>query len=181
MAQPDRIRQIQARLPASPHRESARRHAAPPGHTLVELTVVMLVIGVLASFGVPKFMRSLEQSRVDMAATNLRAIWTAQRLYWLKHQTYAQTLDVLISDPTGRPDLPDSFLDATSRHLAHPFGLCCYDELSYRDSQGFYRSPRPELRRVPGRGRLTIDQTGVVTGSITGPTETSTIQRGRFQ
>ncbi len=89
MAWTHRVRGTEARLPGRFTSRVSRRHDAPHGHTLVELTVVMLVIGVLASFGVPRFVHSLEQSRVDMAATNLRAIWTAQRLYWLKHQTYA--------------------------------------------------------------------------------------------
>src|SRR4051794_8114871 len=80
---------------------------ASRGHTLIELAVVMLVVGVLAATGIPRFMRSIEQSRVDMAASNLRAIWTAQRLYWLKHQTYAEHLESLFGDPVDG----ENFLD----------------------------------------------------------------------
>jgi type II secretory pathway pseudopilin PulG len=63
-------------------------------------------MSVLTAMGAPRFMRALEQSRVDVAAANLRAIWTAQRLYWLKHQTYACDLSSLISDADG-----ENFLD----------------------------------------------------------------------
>jgi type II secretory pathway pseudopilin PulG len=142
----------------------------------------MLVIGVLASFGVPKFMRSLEQSRVDMAATNLRAIWTAQRLYWLKHQTYAQTLDVLVSDPNPAPALPESFLDASIPTPSSPGtdSATYVCQMSYQDTNDFTvtatRSPTGSWS-----GQLTIDQTGVVTGSITGPDGNVYIPTPQFQ
>jgi type II secretory pathway pseudopilin PulG len=92
--------------------QGASHHGAPRGNTLVELTIVMLVMSVLTAMGAPRFMRALEQSRVDVAAANLRAIWTAQRLYWLKHQTYAPDLGSLISDADG-----ENFLDP---HVSSP-------------------------------------------------------------
>jgi Tfp pilus assembly protein FimT len=58
--------------------------------------VTIAVIAVLTSFGIPRFMKALEQSRVDIAAANLRAGWTARRLYWLKYQTYADSMSSLI-------------------------------------------------------------------------------------
>jgi type II secretory pathway pseudopilin PulG len=63
-------------------------------------------MSVLTAMGAPRFMRAIEQSRVDVAAANLRAIWTAQRLYWLKHLTYAHDVSSLISDVDG-----ENFLD----------------------------------------------------------------------
>ena len=74
------------------------------GFTLVEIMVVLVVLGILVSMGVPKFQQSLEQSRADVAGANLRAIWSAQRLYWLQNRTYAPDLNTLLSasliDPT---------------------------------------------------------------------------------
>ena len=75
------------------------------GHTLVELMVVMCIMALLVSFGVPRFVHSLEQARVDMAATNLRAIWTAQRLYWLDNRTYTTTLSVPVSQNLLDPSI----------------------------------------------------------------------------
>ena len=70
--------------------------ARTPGYTLIEMLVALIVTGVLLSFGVPKFQQSLEQSRADVAGANLRAIWAAQRLYWLENRTYAPDLNTLL-------------------------------------------------------------------------------------
>jgi prepilin-type N-terminal cleavage/methylation domain-containing protein len=37
------------------------------GFTLVELAVVIVIIGVLAAFGVPKFLQSVEKSKATEA------------------------------------------------------------------------------------------------------------------
>src|SRR3954454_24416241 len=91
---------------------AARR--AGYGHSLIEIMVAVAVVGVLTSFGVPRFTRSLEQSRVDVAASNLRAIWMAQRLFWLKHQAYSDSLAGLVSDPADGENFLDPSLDASS-------------------------------------------------------------------
>jgi prepilin-type N-terminal cleavage/methylation domain-containing protein len=70
-------------------------HARLSGFTLIELMVVVAVVGVMASFAVPSYRRTIEQSRVDIAGANLRAIWAAQRLYWLENQTYTTDLGLL--------------------------------------------------------------------------------------
>jgi prepilin-type N-terminal cleavage/methylation domain-containing protein len=55
------------------------------GFSLIEVMTVSLIMGVLASFSVPRFSRAMEQSRANLAVANLRTIWTAQRAYWLQH------------------------------------------------------------------------------------------------
>ena len=64
------------------------------GYTLVEMMIVLVVMGVMISFGIPQFSRALEQSRADVAGANLRAIWTAERIYWLDNRTYTTNLQV---------------------------------------------------------------------------------------
>jgi prepilin-type N-terminal cleavage/methylation domain-containing protein len=76
--------------------KKSNTHAARRGHSLVELMVVMTIMGVLGSMGIPRFQRSLEQSRADVAGANLRAIWSAQRLFWLDHRKYARDLQTLV-------------------------------------------------------------------------------------
>jgi type II secretory pathway pseudopilin PulG len=68
---------------------------AARGYTIVEAVVTLVIMAVLISMGVPKFQRSLEQSRADVAGANLRSIWSAQRLYWLEYRTYAPDLATL--------------------------------------------------------------------------------------
>jgi len=50
---------------------------------------------------VPTFQKAIEQSRIDIAAANLRAIWAAERLYWLENHVYTDNMtknDPLQSD-----------------------------------------------------------------------------------
>ncbi len=136
------------------------------GHTLIELTVVMFVMALLASFGVPKFVHSLEQARVDMAATNLRAIWTAQRLYWLKHQTYATNLSFLYCDTSDTENenflaLPDPV------DPSQPYYQCAVipGNTTAIDFQATAtRSPSNSWS-----GTLSIGSNGVVTSTVTDP------------
>ena len=48
------------------------------GFTLVELAVVIVIIGVLAAFGVPKFLQSVEKSKASEAFNYLSAIQAAR-------------------------------------------------------------------------------------------------------
>jgi Tfp pilus assembly protein PilE len=61
------------------------------------MMVVLVVVGVMTSFGVPQFTRALEQSRADVAGANLRAIWTAERIYWLDNRKYTSALQDLVT------------------------------------------------------------------------------------
>ncbi len=74
-----------------------RKNHARRGFSLLELAIVTVIIGILATASIPSFQRALEQSRADLAAANLRAVWSAQRLYWLDNRTYAASLATLES------------------------------------------------------------------------------------
>lgn len=148
------------RTPRPPGR-SGGRGAGRRGHTLVEITVCMLVLAVLSSYGVPRFTRALEQSRVDVAAANLRAIWTAQRLYWLKHQSFAGDLAALISDPNADPLPPDNFLDPhlNSDASTYTCGVTAADATTF--------TATAVRTGVSGwSGSLQIDESGTVSGSV---------------
>jgi prepilin-type N-terminal cleavage/methylation domain-containing protein len=75
------------------------------GYSLLETIVALVVFGVLVSMGIPRFQQSLEQSRADVAGANLRAIWSAQRLYWLQNRTYSPDLPTLLSANLIDPSL----------------------------------------------------------------------------
>ncbi len=69
------------------------------GFTLVELAIVIVIIGVLASFGVPRFRDAVERSKAGEALNYLSAIRSAQERYHAREGTYAEdvtTLDVSI-------------------------------------------------------------------------------------
>ena len=68
---------------------------ARKGFTLVELAVVIVIIGVLAAFGVPRFLQSVERSKAAEAFQYLAAVRSAQERYLSKEGIYAITLDKL--------------------------------------------------------------------------------------
>ena len=80
-------------MPTTP--STADRSAARRGFTLTELMVVTTIIGVMAAMAVPSFQRAIEQAQADIAVANLRAIWAAERLYWLEPRDYADAYPTL--------------------------------------------------------------------------------------
>jgi prepilin-type N-terminal cleavage/methylation domain-containing protein len=65
------------------------------GFTLVELAVVIVIIGVLAAFGVPKFLNSVEKSKAAEAWNYLSAVQSAQERYLAQNGVYTATLTSL--------------------------------------------------------------------------------------
>jgi prepilin-type N-terminal cleavage/methylation domain-containing protein len=161
---------------------SSRHRDTPRGHTLIELLIVLLVVGILASMGIPRFTRSLEQSRVDIAAANLRAIWTAQRLYWLKHQTYASSLTSLVSDPGTSTQLvsdnPDgeNFLDPS---VNSPNATYVYAVTFASTTDFTATATRPPSSSWTGT--LSIASDGSVTGSVLDPSGSAYTPSPSFQ
>lgn len=71
------------------------------GFTLVELAVVIVIIGVLASFGVPKFMQSVERSKAAEAFNFLSAVRDAEERFASKEGTYTTNFVATTSSPLG--------------------------------------------------------------------------------
>lgn len=73
------------------------------GFSLVELSVVVIIIGVLAAFGVPRLLQSVERSKASEAFNYLAAVRTAQERYQARMGEYATDfadLDMAQSTPT---------------------------------------------------------------------------------
>jgi prepilin-type N-terminal cleavage/methylation domain-containing protein len=65
------------------------------GFTLVELAVVIVIIGVLAAFGVPKFLNSVERSKASEAFGYLAAVRSAQERYMAQYGKYTKDVSNL--------------------------------------------------------------------------------------
>jgi type IV pilus assembly protein PilA len=82
------------------------------GFTLVELAVVVVIIGVLAAFAVPRFLSSVERSKAAEAFNYLSAVQAAQERYHARQGTYADDvtkLDIKMSASKYFTEGPVSF------------------------------------------------------------------------
>lgn len=68
------------------------------GFTVIELLAVMVIIGLLASFGVSRFWKAKERGLWTAVKSDLRNVATQQERYFNDHLQYA-------TDPTMLPDL----------------------------------------------------------------------------
>ncbi len=129
------------------------------GFTLVEVCIAMTVICVLVTMAVPLYTRAVEHARVDVASAKLRTVWSAERVYWLEHRTFATSL----LDLQGM-DLLDPSLAASQ---SSPSAVFVYQVVS-ADADSFLARA---VRNGSGSwvGQLQITESGGVTGSITGP------------
>ena len=62
------------------------------GFTLVELLVVIVVIGMLASIAIPKFANSKQKTALAAMKSDLRNLVTAEQAYFSDWGTYTATL-----------------------------------------------------------------------------------------
>ncbi len=65
------------------------------GFTLLELLVVVLIIGILASIALPQYRKSVFKSRAARAMVTGKAINDAQKRYFLEHGEYTHEIDNL--------------------------------------------------------------------------------------
>jgi prepilin-type N-terminal cleavage/methylation domain-containing protein len=129
-----------------------RPRPRPRGYTLLEMLVALVVTGVLLSIGVPQFQQSLEQSRADVTGANLRAIWSAQRLYWLQNRTYAPDLNTLLSA---------NLIDPTLTTATTPYSYAIT-----ADSSSDFTATATRGGSTSWNGSFAITSTGTITGSV---------------
>ena len=65
------------------------------GFSLVELSVAVIIIGVLAAFGIPRMLKSVERSKAAEAFKYLASVRAAQERYQALNSTYANDLSLL--------------------------------------------------------------------------------------
>jgi general secretion pathway protein G len=108
-----------------------RRGGTQPGFTLVELLVVLVILGLLASVAAPQAMRYLGGAKHDAAKLQLQGLVTAVDLYRLdvgRYPTREEGLAALLQRPSGvdRWNGPyvrkaDQLLDPWSRSYRYRF------------------------------------------------------------
>ena len=77
------------------------------GFTLIEIMVVIVIIGILASVIVPRIMDNPDKARTAKAKHDIQALESALDIYRLDNYTYPTTdqgLEALVSKPGGSPE-----------------------------------------------------------------------------
>jgi general secretion pathway protein G len=76
------------------------------GFTLIEVMIVVVILGILASIVVPKIMGRPDEARATRTLQDIRAIGAALDLYRLDNYSYPNTeqgLDSLVKKPANLP------------------------------------------------------------------------------
>jgi general secretion pathway protein G len=85
------------------------------GFTLIELMIVVVILGILATTIMPKILNSTVKAQVAKAKIDMRQIMTALALFKTENghfPTTSEGLQALVSNPGGLPDYdPDGYLD----------------------------------------------------------------------
>ena len=97
------------------------------GFTLVELLLVMVVLGVLATIVIPKFNKTRERAFVSSMQSDLRNLATAQEFYYSENNnfTYTNSLAALGFQESEGVDITFGEADnlgwsAVATHVASP-------------------------------------------------------------
>lgn len=84
-----------------------RRLKRQAGFTLIEIMVVIVIIGILASFIVPNIMSEPDKAKVVKAKADIKQIESALDMYRLDNYHYPsseQGLKALVEKPSGSPE-----------------------------------------------------------------------------
>lgn len=89
------------------------------GFTLIELMVVVVIIGILASLAIPQYTKTVERSHQSEAITNLGIIRGAQLRYYAEYNEYTAISGNLDIDfPTAAKYFDYSVVGAIAASLA---------------------------------------------------------------
>ena len=94
------------------------------GFTLIEVMVVVVILGILASIIIPKIMDKPDEARVVKAKQDIRALESALEIYRLDNYVYPTTdqgLDALVQKPSSTP-LPPHWKQYLDRLPMDPWG-----------------------------------------------------------
>ncbi len=85
-----------------------QRHSS--GFTLIEILVVVLILGILGTYVVPKLMEHPVEARITKAHHDIGVIQEQLRIYKMHNFNYPSTdqgLQALVTKPSGSPEAPN--------------------------------------------------------------------------
>lgn len=147
---------------------------ARKGFTLVELAVVIVIIGVLAAFGVPRFINSVERSKAAEAFSYLAAVRSAQERYQSRQGTYADNIsqiDIKFATPkyftvgTISAGSTSSLQDSWTLTLTRTGASAGYGEYTVTFTQDGYDSENSTINGYPAINPMGVDGSSGGSGS----------------
>ena len=93
-----------------------------PGFTLIEIMVVVIVIGVLATLILPTLFGRAGKARTAVAKQKITSIETAIQLFEQDYGRFPVTLDELLTVPADAPDGAGSPPTLKAKDLQDPWG-----------------------------------------------------------
>lgn len=72
------------------------------GFTLIEVLIVVIILGILATIAIPQFTRVVERARRGEALTHIAALQTGERLFQLENDAFTAVianLDTVVPNP----------------------------------------------------------------------------------
>ena len=104
------------------------RDALRAGFTLLEILIVVVIIGLLASIVLPRLTAQTDVARANAAKAEIRSFITALELFkqhYNRYPTNSEGLEALVHKPAGLDRWPDGgFLDQQSKPIdpwGHPY------------------------------------------------------------
>jgi general secretion pathway protein G len=97
--------------------KSSRRRT---GFTLVEMSVVVAIIGVLYSTVVPMYGKTILRARETALKSSLQTFRITLNNYYKDHEKWPETLEDLVRDGYIRSIPPDPFTDRTDTWVVIP-------------------------------------------------------------
>jgi len=91
------------------------------GFTLIEVLIVVIILGILATLALPQFTKLSRRARLAEGWAGLGALRTAQAVYYMEKDTYADAIGDVDHDATANFTYAIEAKDATE-YTAYALG-----------------------------------------------------------
>ena len=85
------------------------------GFTLIELMIVIVILGILASIAIPNFIGITEDTRVKVVKSELKSIQTVLEMYATENGNYPVASSATIMDSVSGLDISDDGLKGPNK------------------------------------------------------------------